>query len=178
MIELLIVIAVLGILAVAVLAAINPIEQINRGRDTGGQSDSEQLLSAIDRFYAARGYYPWMEDPDDSEAVAWAESDTITDPGGCNILTKLGPGDATCTGSEEVKLSFINRISASDYNDLMIYNRGNPGDSVYLCFMPKSGSFSTDAQSRCDGTLPADFPSTACGNATDCGPNGDCACLP
>ena len=50
MIELLIVIAILGILAVAVLAAINPIEQINRGRDTGTRSDAEQLLGAIDRF--------------------------------------------------------------------------------------------------------------------------------
>ena len=55
MIELLIVIAILGILAVAVLAAINPIEQINRGRDTGSRSDAEQLLSAIDRFYAYKG---------------------------------------------------------------------------------------------------------------------------
>ena len=42
MIELLIVITILGILAVAVLSAINPIEQINRGRDTGRQSDAEQ----------------------------------------------------------------------------------------------------------------------------------------
>jgi prepilin-type N-terminal cleavage/methylation domain-containing protein len=60
MIELLIVIAVLGILAVAVLASINPIEQINRGRDTGSRGDAEQLISAIDRYYAAKGYYPWM----------------------------------------------------------------------------------------------------------------------
>ncbi|NIT03538.1 prepilin-type N-terminal cleavage/methylation domain-containing protein, partial [Candidatus Saccharibacteria bacterium] len=49
MIELLIVIAVIGILAIAVLAAINPIEQINRGRDTGSRSDAEQLIGAIDR---------------------------------------------------------------------------------------------------------------------------------
>lgn len=61
MIELLIVIAVLGILAVAVLAANNPIEQINRGRDTGSRSDAEQLLSAIDRYYAGKGYYPWAD---------------------------------------------------------------------------------------------------------------------
>jgi prepilin-type N-terminal cleavage/methylation domain-containing protein len=45
MIELLIVIAVLGILAVAVLAQLTS-EQINRGRDTGSRSDAEQLISA------------------------------------------------------------------------------------------------------------------------------------
>lgn len=65
MIELLIVITILGILAVAVLSAINPIEQINRGRDTGSQSDAEQLLSAIDRYNAFQGYYPWQEDAND-----------------------------------------------------------------------------------------------------------------
>ncbi|MBU4016638.1 prepilin-type N-terminal cleavage/methylation domain-containing protein, partial [Patescibacteria group bacterium] len=35
LIELLIVIAVLGILATGVLIALDPIEQINRGRDSG-----------------------------------------------------------------------------------------------------------------------------------------------
>ena len=60
MIELLVVIAILGILAVAVLSAINPIEQINRGRDTGSRSDAEQLLSAIDRYNAFNGYFPWV----------------------------------------------------------------------------------------------------------------------
>src|SRR3972149_6448515 len=72
MIELLIVIAILGILAVAVLASINPIEQINRGRDTGSRSDAEQLISAIDRFYAAKGYYPWMLNG--SSVGTWTET--------------------------------------------------------------------------------------------------------
>ena len=65
MIELLIVISILGILAVAVLSAINPVEQINRGRDTGSRSDAEQLLSAMDRFNAFQGYYPWVTNPTD-----------------------------------------------------------------------------------------------------------------
>ena len=58
MIELLIVITILGILAVAVLSAINPIEQIRRARDTSSQSDAEQLLSAIDRYNAFQGVFP------------------------------------------------------------------------------------------------------------------------
>lgn len=186
MIELLIVIAVLGILAVAVLAAINPIEQINRGRDTGSQSDSEQLIGAIDRYYTSLGYYPWMiePEPDDDDTVAWGEAALLEDggPDACLAITKIGPGDATCVGSDEVKLSFINRISASDYNDLWIYNRGNPGDSYYVCFAPQSGSFTTDAVNRCNEVntaLPDDFPPSACGNTDDCGdPGGACVCLP
>ncbi|KUK79563.1 MAG: hypothetical protein XD95_0296 [Microgenomates bacterium 39_7] len=74
MIELLIVITILGILAVAVLSAINPIEQINRGRDTGSQSDAEQLLSAIDRYNAFQGYYPWQEDANDLDTGLVASS--------------------------------------------------------------------------------------------------------
>ncbi len=180
MIELLIVIAVIGILAIAVLAAINPIEQINRGRDTGSRSDAEQLIGAIDRFYAAHGYYPWMESPNDTdgEAITWSMVDTVADTPGCLILDKLGPGTASCTGDEEVKLSFINRLTDTSYNDLWIYNRGTAGDSVYACFMPKSGSFSTDATERCAATLPPDYPGSACANTTECGPDGNCSCLP
>lgn len=172
MIELLIVIAVLGILAVAVLAAINPIEQINRGKDTGSQSDAEQLLGAIDRYYASLGYYPWMESADDTdgEVVTWQEIDTVVDSDGCNILTKLGPGEGACTGSQEIKLSFVNRVAATDYNDLWIYNRGDPGDSVYICFLPKSGSFETEASDRCTAGLPTDLNTivdTVCGGSPD-----------
>lgn len=61
MIELLVVISVLGILATAVLSAINPIEQINKGRDTGHRSDAEQLINAVDRYYALHEIYPWND---------------------------------------------------------------------------------------------------------------------
>jgi len=100
MIDLLIVIAILGILAVAVLSAINPIEQINRGRDTGSRSDAEQLLSAIDRYNAFQGYYPWQIGASEASAipVAWTqmvtgEEDEVTDTNGCFIKDKLAYGD-------------------------------------------------------------------------------------
>lgn len=69
LIELLIVIAILGVLATAVLSAINPVEQINRGRDTGSQSDAEQLISAVQRFNANNGYYPWQTGAGDTANV-------------------------------------------------------------------------------------------------------------
>lgn len=81
MIELLIVITILGILAVAVLSAINPIEQINRGRDTGSQSDAEQLLSAMDRYNAFQGYYPWQLEANDLDTSMMAsdfDTESIT----------------------------------------------------------------------------------------------------
>jgi prepilin-type N-terminal cleavage/methylation domain-containing protein len=40
LVELLIVIAVIGILAIAVLAALDPVEQLKKSRDTGRLADS------------------------------------------------------------------------------------------------------------------------------------------
>ena len=180
MIELLIVIAVLGILAVAVLAAINPIEQINRGKDTGSRSDAEQLIGAVDRFYTANGYYPWRTGATDTEAdgstpTGWiAVGDSWLDTASAKVLDKLSVG-----GTAEIKASFVKRITDPAYNTLFVYNRGTQGDSTYVCFAPKSANFVTEAGTRCGGTtLPEDFPSSACGNTTDCGSSGNCVCLP
>ncbi|MBU1127395.1 MAG: type II secretion system protein [Patescibacteria group bacterium] len=179
MIELLIVIAVLGVLAVAVLSAINPIEQINRGRDTGSRSDAEQLLSAVDRFYASMGYYPWQTSADDllNETTAWGDVDDtwLAVDDGSMVLESLSSG-----GTAEIKTSFVTRITGSGYNTLMKYNRGTQGDSTYICFTPKSGSFKEEALGRCvDDTcagLPGDLEAAGC--AILCNADDPMICLP
>lgn len=197
MIELLIVIAILGILAVAVLAAINPIEQINRGRDTGSRSDSEQLLSAIDRYYAYKGYYPWVTNPNDESDLDWrgvAGDTQITFVGGsidtwddgsttnpCFVLDKIANGNAaeTCAGTNEVKRSFIDKITKNDYNHLYVYYNGDPGSSLYVCFKPQSGAMQEEAATRCADTsgsgLPADLRTAA---ASVCIAGAEYSCLP
>jgi len=185
MIELLIVIAVLGILAVAVLATINPIEQINRGRDTGSRGDAEQLLSAIDRFNATQGLWPWQIDSDSEDAVAWSTVADVEDESNCPILDKLAQGGGACgsNGADEVKAAFVSRLTASNYNALYMEYTGDTGDSLYICFSPQSGAFKTEAERRCDveGT-PDDFPGAACGGCDElAGALGDseyCICLP
>lgn len=172
MIELLIVIAILGILAVAVLSAINPIEQINRGRDTGSRSDAEQIISAIDRFQAFQGYYPWTGGVGEDFSVgadgtpqpvttAWS----ITLGGNpCAVLDRLGSedtGDPLCTNTDELNLSFIQRISENSYNTLYIYNAGAIGSSTYVCFEPQSRAFRQEAITRCTDGVPADLTAIA-----------------
>jgi hypothetical protein len=159
---------------VAVLAAINPIEQINRGRDTGSRSDSEQLLSAIDRFYAYKGYYPWLTNPNDTATLNWrgvAGDATITFGGGsipawpdnatpvpCYVLDKIANGDTSgCDGTNEVKRSFVDKVTKSDYNHLYVYYNGDPGSSLYVCFKPQSGAMQKDAADRCSAGLPDDL---------------------
>jgi len=189
MIELLIVIAILGILAVAVLSAINPVEQINRGRDTGTRSDAEQLLSAIDRFNAFQGYVPWVRNANDVFAIAFRKVDDAAwfdngTTGDCEVLAKLADGNSaatdTCTGSQELKTSFNTRVSGSGYNELYIYNQGDTGNSTYICFQPQSGAFIQEAQTRCDGGMPTDLAISAgiCGDGTLTNADGDAIAEP
>ena len=59
LIELLIVISILGILAVAVLSAINPVEQLKKSRDARRKSDVAELLNAHERYFTTFGCYVW-----------------------------------------------------------------------------------------------------------------------
>ena len=168
MIELLVVIAVIGILAVAVLSAINPIEQINRGKDTGSRSDAEQLISAIDRFYATKGYYPWQSSATETDAsYDWNPENAEAG----SVLVNLS------NSTSELKKSFIKRIATTGYNTLYLYNNGEQGESTYACFMPKSRAFGDDADTRCTGGLPGDVNTATSGYI--CGGTGSSySCLP
>lgn len=154
MIELLIVIAVLGVLAVAVLSAINPIEQINRGRDTGSRSDAEQLLSAFDRYYTSQEKYPWQATADEDAALDFQMVDsTWIQTGGIDIVLEKLSGGNTTTGTEELKQSFTNRINnLDDIYKLRVHFTGVTSDSVYVCFLARSGSFKNEANRRCSAT--------------------------
>lgn len=157
MIELLIVIAVLGVLAVAVLSAINPIEQINRGKDTGSRSDAEQLIGAIDRSYTATGWYPWKISTEDtvnlSNAMHVINSSYGADVPVNRMLAALA---STAAQSGELKESFITRIKTGSPS-LWIYNNGNQGASTYVCFKPQSSSFQQQVWKRCAEGMPNDI---------------------
>ncbi len=183
MIELLIVITILGILATAVLSAINPLEQINRGRDTGTQSDAEQLINAVDRYNAFQGYYPWVI----GENLVF-EIPTLTtltsgwvDAVGCKVFDKLSSSSsAACTGTNELKTSYTTRITTSTARSMFIYNKGGTGDSTYVCFKPQSQAFKEKAKTRCGDSagalMPKDIDSTIL--ATLCATANEYVCLP
>lgn len=149
MIELLVVIAVIGVLAVAVLSAINPIEQINKGRDTGRRSDAGEVLSAIDRFYASLGWYPWeiISATPAIKVDPWEDVDVKKDGPGILILQKM-------VDTNEIKEGLKTRLVALGPTDkIKVYYHSDigtvSGSSVYTCFKPKSKSFQTEAAIRC-----------------------------
>jgi len=59
LVELLIVMAILAVLAVGVLIGLNPVEQINRSKDTATQDVITQISQAFERYNAAQIGYPW-----------------------------------------------------------------------------------------------------------------------
>ncbi|MBI4008959.1 type II secretion system protein [Candidatus Roizmanbacteria bacterium] len=58
LIELLIVIAILAILAIGILAAIDPIEQFRRGSDSTAINTASEYKNAVDRYYTGKGVFP------------------------------------------------------------------------------------------------------------------------
>ncbi|NIT04039.1 prepilin-type N-terminal cleavage/methylation domain-containing protein [Candidatus Saccharibacteria bacterium] len=142
LIELLIVITIIGVLAVAILSAINPIEQIRRAQDQGLESDASELLNGLERYYTGFFEYPWDAlgggTPDEalvSNNLAWIDE-----------LINKG----------EVKPQFRDRDS---WSSLYVTQSGTV---VRICFDPASSTFQEQADS--DGK----FRDGSSGCATNC----------
>lgn len=177
MIELLVVIAVIGVLSVAVLSSINPIEQINKGRDTRARSDAAQLISGVDRYFSIHEKYPWnevnVEGQDTTYADGWtydaAASTFVTAPsGGTNTDYRAGfefneNDSATIAlddqawawtlpivNTAEVKESFGNRLAkVTDNTRFLVVKPEGSNRTMYTCFTPASFSFDLEASNRC-----------------------------
>src|SRR3989304_2780959 len=87
LVELLIVIALLGVLAAAVLAAINPLEQANRARDTRMRSDASQMLAAHDRYFVSTDDFTWV-----------TNGDVTNNDAAFGFVNAVGQGAGICGG--------------------------------------------------------------------------------
>src|SRR4030042_6087660 len=59
LIELLIVIALLGALAVGLLATVDPFEQLKKGTDTSRRNTTSEVYNAMIRYYSVKNSFPW-----------------------------------------------------------------------------------------------------------------------
>ncbi len=145
LVELLIVIALIGILSVAVLSTINPIEQANKANDSAKKNDSSEVLSAIERYYATQYQYPW---------VAQNTGGTLTNDSevGYDVSEiDVGICDADCDTdgilitSDELKAAFRKKsflTATLDVDKVYLYKAAS-SSSIYVCFIPKSRAFRT-----------------------------------
>jgi len=166
LVELLIVIALLGIIATIVIAAINPIEQANRASDAGLKADASQVLSAIQRYYASQGSFPWNAatctggvstncdstgpnaGPDNafgSGGLFVSADDAavgICGASGANCKDKAAPNGALVSALELQK-TFLNKswVGATvASSQLWVGKAQGASSAVYICWIPKSNS--------------------------------------
>ncbi len=177
LVELLIVIALIGILSVAVLATINPIEQANKARDARVQNDAAEVMNAYERYYASLQTYPWtyfiggtqLEDAD--EVTLRSDTYGFSICSGAANVAGLQGADATdaaagCSSADEfpnllistseLKTSFAGKDEFEDVRDGTAVNqalwtvKAANDNSIYVCYVPKAGASRTDtSKMRC-----------------------------
>jgi len=133
LIELLIVIALLGALAVGLLAALDPFEQLKKGTDTGIRNTVSEVQGAMIRYYAIKGYMPW------STAATPAGSGSVS-----GVLTTMSNYLTDAIVAGELKSDFFTLASGQ----LASINMIGTEESLTVCFQPKSKSFRTDNNTK------------------------------
>lgn len=152
LIELLIVIALLGALAVGLLAALDPFEQLKKGTDTGIRNLVSEFHGATIRYYALKSEMPWC-------------------PGGsCASVSGVALNDANM-------LSYIQSIVEtgelkSNFSELAGNNLSKvyvtaTSDSIIVCFNPVSKSFKCDPNTKYN--IYGETDTVNCGNPATCG---------
>ena len=163
LIELLVVLGILGILAAALLATINPIEQLNRARDTSLKNLSAQFVQATVRYYSVNSALPWS-------STAAGGDNCYT--GGTTLssvsLSNLSGCVTTLISDGELKESFIN----SNDQDSVLVTNPNPQtggvSDVIVCFMPESEAQQEDPNTRYSQTGASAASCKSQGGTNDC----------
>jgi prepilin-type N-terminal cleavage/methylation domain-containing protein len=137
LIELLIVIALLGALAVGLLAALDPFEQLKKGTDTGTRNIVSEVHGAIIRYYGIKSHMPWCPTgvacPGDPSGT-----DLITDPIAASIVEIIAAG--------ELKTDFIELAGG---NTTKVFVTGSETlATATVCFKPTAKSFIKDPNTK------------------------------
>ncbi len=133
LIELLIVIALLGALAVGLLAAIDPFEQLKKGRDTSTRNTTAEFYNASIRYYSTNGNFPWNKGGTDN---SFAAAVTMTEA----IISATALPDMITAG--ELKAKFYELAGINNLG--RIYITSPTTESIISCFIPESKSFKQD----------------------------------
>jgi len=134
-IELLIVIALLGALAVGLLATIDPFEQLKKGRDTSQRNTVSEIYDALLRYYSNKGFFPW-------------NTATSTNPTSGPINPLFMGSITELMNVGELKTRFPDLAGTGNLGK--IYINSQTSESASVCFMPESKGFQADAKTIYD----------------------------
>ncbi len=164
LIELLIVIALLGALAVGLLAALDPFEQLKKGTDTGIRNTVSELQGSIVRYYAIKNGMPWEQ--------LGTPITTFTATNLLSAYTGINIPDIITAG--ELKTDF-STLASGQLSNITIEGSS---ESVTVCFAPASKSFRSDANTKYYISA-GEITSYSANNSTTCGDPGSAtfACM-
>lgn len=134
LIELLVVIGILGILAAALIATIDPFEQLNKATDARVENTLIEFQNGLLRYYTIRGEMPW-DDPIDQCNGGAA-------PNATPLATNGTPLDCVTDliTQGELKNAFQN---SADLDDIyMTFDAVN--NETIMCYLPVSNSKGRD----------------------------------
>lgn len=154
LIELLVVISIIAILAVTLVAIINPLEQRKRTLDATVKETASEYTKAQARYSTVYGCFT---PSDDANPGSCADSGAMQ----YSIIDAAGNNSNLVTGGD-VKQSFIDRISKPPFDEIMI--TVDATGTMFASFIPQSQSFKDKA--TCD---------VGC---TDCVSGGTYYCVP
>jgi prepilin-type N-terminal cleavage/methylation domain-containing protein len=154
LIELLIVIALLGALAVGLLAAIDPFEQLKKGRDTSSRNTVSEFYNANLRYYSTKGQFPWG-----------------TSGIGPSSILALATYVTALQNAGELKDNFIQLAGTGNVAKMTLYSTG--AEDMAVCFKPESKGFQIDPNTIYDmsGSTAG---MASCKSGTGAGATSDC----
>lgn len=138
LIELLIVIALLGALAIGLLATVDPFEQLKKGTDTSTRNTVSELYNSFIRYYSVKNVMPWSTDVTNKVV---SSSDMTAE--GTGYLKKV-------IDAGELKPDFI-QLAGGSLDSIYVTSTAdslNALNNVAVCFGPKSKSFQNDTNTK------------------------------
>ncbi len=167
LIELLVVIGILGVLASALVATIDPFEQLNKAQDSNLKNTSVEFLNANIRYYTTHNAMPWDTAANGGDANCNAAIPS-TNPTAVPLNTISSNCITALINEGELKQGFTTFSGLSK----IFVTEPNPQttrqNDIITCFKPSSKSQQKDAATRYaqDGSTGVNCKST--GGNVDC----------
>jgi len=144
LIELLVVIGILGILATALIATIDPFEQLRKANDSNVKNTMVEFLNANLRYYTTHSAMPWAPVTDGGYTGCGAPTANL---GTVSTATLNVTGGTECVAGliadGELKTSFTNASGI-----LSKINISGAGNTATACYLPESKSGQRDPEAK------------------------------
>ncbi len=159
LIELLVVIGILGILAAALVATIDPFEQLKKGTDAKYENITVEFLNANIRYYTTHNEMPW-DAAGACQTAAGAANPAGIQLGGAGFISSCL---TDLINDGELKASFTTATAA-----LSAIYLNETNNDMTVCYLPGSKSKQRDANTQFASTGGAGTTCKSAGGGSDC----------